>query len=44
MRAGWDPVRGAYGGSRSVPVSRNWQLVFRWDGSDVRDSDFVDYR
>ena len=27
----------------AVTVSRNWRVIFRFDGGDARDVDFVDY-
>ena len=27
----------------SVTVSRNWRLIFRFEGSDATDIDFIDY-
>ena len=38
-----DPLRGKFAGFWSVTVSANWRIVFRFDGSDVRDVDLVDY-
>lgn len=37
------PLRGELSGMWSVRVSGNWRIVFRFDGSNVRDVDFVDY-
>ena len=36
-------LRGELSGLWSVRVSRNWRIVFRFDGGNVRDVDFVDY-
>ena len=37
------PLRGEFSGLWSVRVSGNWRIVFRFDGGNVRDVDFVDY-
>ena len=37
------PLRGALSGLWSARVSGNWRIVFRFEGVDVRDVDFVDY-
>ena len=36
-------LRGDMAGLWSVRVSGNWRIVFRFEGSDVRDVDFIDY-
>jgi proteic killer suppression protein len=37
------PLKGALKGYWSITVSGNWRLVFRFDGTDVVDVDFIDY-
>ena len=37
------PLRGEIAGLWSVRVSGNWRIVFRFEGPNVRDVDFVDY-
>lgn len=37
------PLRGEMDGLWSVRVSANWRVVFRFEGPNVRDVDFVDY-
>ena len=37
------PLKGDLAGYWSVSVSGNWRIVFRFDGSNVRDVDLVDY-
>ena len=37
------PLSGNLAGFWSVTVSRNWRIIFRFDGSNVTDVDFVDY-
>ena len=37
------PLRGEMAGLWSVRVSGNWRIVFRFEGPNVRDVDFVDY-
>ncbi len=36
-------LRGNLGGYWSVTVSRNWRIIFRFEGTDVCDVDLVDY-
>ena len=36
-------LRGELSGFWSVRISGNWRIVFRFDGSNVRDVDLVDY-
>ncbi len=36
-------LTGGLAGFWSVRVSANWRIVFRFDGSNVRDVDLVDY-
>ena len=37
------PLSGNLAGFWSVAVSRNWRIIFRFDGGNVTDVDFVDY-
>ena len=37
------PLKGDLKGVWSVWVTGNWRIVFRFEGSDVRDVDLVDY-
>ena len=37
------PLGGRLTGFWSVMVSRNWRIIFRFDGSNVTDVDYVDY-
>lgn len=37
------PLHGELAGHWAVTVSRNWRIVFRFDGRNVRDVDLVDY-
>ena len=37
------PLKGDLAGFWAVSVSGNWRIVFRFDGTDVRDVDLVDY-
>ena len=37
------PLKGELDGFWSVTVSANWRVVFRFDGTDVRDVDLIDY-
>ncbi len=36
-------LRGDFAGYWAVSVSGNWRIVFRFDGRDVRDVNFIDY-
>ena len=40
---GLHPLKGGLAGHWAVRVSGNWRIVFRFDGSDVRDVDLIDY-
>ena len=42
---GWrlHPLKGELAGFWSVTVTGNWRIVFRFDGEDAVDVDFVDY-
>lgn len=37
------PLRGRLSGFWSVQVSRNWRIIFRFDGANVTDVDLTDY-
>jgi proteic killer suppression protein len=37
------PLKGDRKGYWSVTVRSNWRIVFRFEGEDVADIDFVDY-
>jgi len=37
------PLRGDLAGHRSVTVSGNWRIVFRFEGGDASEVDLVDY-
>ena len=37
------PLKGELAGFWSVKVSGNWRVVFRFDGSDATDVDYLDY-
>ena len=36
-------LRGDFAGYWSVRVSANWRIIFRYDGVNVTDVDFIDY-
>jgi len=42
---GWrvHPLKGERRGQHAIWVSGNWRLVFRFEGSDAFDVDYVDY-
>lgn len=42
---GWrlHPLKGELSGRWAVWVDANWRLVFRFDGADVVDIDYLDY-
>jgi len=42
---GWrlHPLKGEMAGYLSITVSANWRIVFRFEGGDVTDVDYVDY-
>jgi proteic killer suppression protein len=42
---GWrlHPLKGGLAGFYSVTVSGNWRLVFRFEGKDATDLDYLDY-
>lgn len=40
---GLHPLTGDRAGFWSVVVSRNWRIVFRFDGIDATDVDLIDY-
>jgi len=37
------PLKADFAGFWSVSVSGNWRVIFRFDGTDVTDVDYVDY-
>jgi proteic killer suppression protein len=37
------PLKGDLAGYWAVSVSGNWRIVFRFEGSNVRDVDLIDY-
>lgn len=37
------PLKGDLAGYWSVTVSGNWRIVFRFDGTDIRGVDLIDY-
>jgi len=37
------PLKGRLAGFHAVDVSGNWRVVFRFDGADAYDVDYVDY-
>ena len=37
------PLKGDLAGFWSVSVSGNWRIIFRFDGTDATDVDYVDY-
>lgn len=37
------PMKGEYDGFYAVEVSGNWRVVFRFDGDDATDVDYLDY-
>jgi proteic killer suppression protein len=40
---GLHAMTGDHKGFWSVVISRNWRVIFRFDGGDACDVDFVDY-
>ncbi len=36
-------LRGDFKGFWSITVSRNWRIIFRFEGNDVTDVNFIDY-
>jgi len=42
---GWrlHPLKGDLAGYWSITIQANWRIIFRFDGGDVTDVDFVDY-
>jgi proteic killer suppression protein len=40
---GLHPLRGDRKGWWAVTVSRNWRIIFRFEGEDAADVDLVDY-
>ena len=37
------PLQGSLSGYWAVSVSGNWRITFRFDGTNIRDVDLVDY-
>ena len=37
------PLKGDLAGYWAVRVSRNWRVIFRFEGRNVRDIDLIDY-
>ena len=37
------PLKGRFKGAWAVDVSGNWRVVFRFEGNDAVDVDYVDY-
>lgn len=37
------PLTGSYDGFYAVEISGNWRLVFRFEGQNATDVDYVDY-
>lgn len=37
------PLKGEYKGCWSLTVKENWRIVFRFDGIDAYDLDYLDY-
>ena len=37
------PLKGEWKGFWSITISANWRLVFRFEGGDAYDVDFIDY-
>jgi len=42
---GWrlQPLKGAFAGFWSVTVTANWRIVWRFEGGDATDVDYLDY-
>ena len=42
---GWNlhSLKGNFAGFWALSVSRNWRIIFRFDGANVTDVDLVDY-
>jgi toxin HigB-1 len=40
---GLHPLKGAMAGRYAVSVSGNWRVVFRFEGGDVLEVDYLDY-
>ncbi len=36
-------LKGDYAGFWSVVIRANWRIIFRFEGTDVKDVDFLDY-
>lgn len=37
------PLRGDMAGFRAVKVDKNYRIIFRFDGVNVQDADYLDY-
>ena len=37
------PLRGELKGVYSVGINKNWRIIFKFDGTDSFDVDYVDY-
>lgn len=37
------PLKGKYKGYYAISVSGNWRIIFRFEGEDVADLDYLDY-
>ncbi len=37
------PLKGHLAGSYAVDVSGNWRIIFRFEGTDAADVDYIDY-
>lgn len=37
------PLTGQRRGGRSIRVTRNWRITFRFEGGDIRDVNYEDY-
>ena len=41
--SGLHALKGKYAGFYAVKVSGNWRLIFRFEGTDAYDVDYLDY-
>ena len=39
----WHPLKGELQGFFAVTVRANWRIIFRFDGGEALDVDFIDY-
>ncbi len=37
------PLKGKFAGYWSVSISGNWRIIFRLEGGDTHDVDYLDY-